>query len=386
MSTSTTSILELPSHVLVQIASYLDPSTLKSLAEVHSYLTPAAETYLYRRLVLPVSNPHHSVPHPSPYPSSNPPAGSWCDHDVTTSWEPVKPSLASRLADLGWEEDEHQSNHLDASMRLITKSLTSKSISDRTTYPRELVMDLKKCYHDVDVDLDTISFHPNTTNTIAVGHSTIHPPDRTGSIITPERAALGTSVEENVTSDHKPTLIESEWDVGRSTLLHLSRMRQLESPEHDPHLYSTFSHFPILLGVKRVEVGIYESYLGYLPHLLHFIPNLIELVLRPRSLLVESHLEFPLLNMQWPGSLESLRIDGMIDSLQPLVVDLLTQCDIRDVVLSDVQETRPTWTITRELIHALTCCETLEKIHVGRAVGAVLRKAREWPEGVLVEF
>lgn len=404
-TTTTTSILDLPSHVLVQIASHLNTLTLKSLAEVHSYLTPAAETHLYRRLTLPISNPHHSVSRQSPHPSadsdSNTLMGRGCTYDLKTTWVPSKPSLSRRLAEHGWKEDYHRSNHLDASMRLINESLTSKSVSDsdRTTYPRELVIDLKKRYHDVDLDLDTISLPAITTTTVSR-------PNQAMAVITQDAQAVFVQTQtqiqiqpqtqemtsgEGLGGDYKETSTEPEWDVSPSTLLHLSQLRQIESPAYDPHLRHTFDHFPILPSVKRVEARIYESYQGYLLYLLCLTPNLSELALRPDTLLAESSLIFPPLDIQWPGSLKTLRIEGMIDTLQPIVVDLLHQCEIRSIVLTDSDPDsdrgrRGGWAIIPELVHALLSCPTLERIEVGKAAREVLQSAREWPEGVLVDY
>ena len=319
--------LVLPSHVVVEIASYLDNPTLKSLALSHSYLTQAAETYLYRRISLPIRNPYHAVKL-----DFNVEQYQGGDQDLSTKWVPVKPSLSASLSELGWEEDVHQSNHLGASLRLLARTLTSPSLfkpgCERTMYPRELVFDLKKQYHHDDLDLDTMS-SPAILQEIPLPHPTA---DQTRAML------LEIAAENRIHYDVKSSIGYTEWDLDLETRIHLSQIRQAESPIHDHDLRSAFEALPTLPGVRQVSLTLYESFQGFLPHIFRIAPHLTELCIRPHPLLVDTPLSSPPLDLDpslWPRGLKVLNIEGMCDSLVPLVDGLIKNSSGKVSVISE---------------------------------------------------
>jgi hypothetical protein len=110
----------------------------------------------------------------------------------------------------------------------------------------------------------------------------------------------------------------------RRALLQLAEKRRDESPDLDTALLDSFTNFPILHGVKKLTVNLYESWQGYLDHVFALAPNLEEIVVRPHSLLVESPLTFARKAVVNPPSrLRSIRVEGMLDCLQGLVIDLI---------------------------------------------------------------
>lgn len=296
---SSLSLLDLPEHVLIAIASYLDPPHLKALALVHRDLGPAVETYLYRRISLPLSNQYYPV-HSSPG-TANSPLGLECDFNLAAEWKPAKPALAASLESFGWKDDTHQSNHLDASLRYMTTLLGAKYgdfNSSRAAYPRELVLDLKKQYHDIELDMNALATQA------------------------PQHSLYSYS---GIDSSEKGW--NEDWEdpaSSRRALLQLAEKRRDESPDLDTSVLDTFANFPILHGVKKLTVTLYESWQGYLDHVFALVPNLEELVVRPHSLLVESPLTFPrkaFANL--PSRLRSIRVEGILDCLQGLVIDLI---------------------------------------------------------------
>jgi hypothetical protein len=305
---SSLSLLDLPEHVLIAIASYLDPPHLKALALVHRDLGPAVETYLYRTISLPLSNqyyPVQSIPG-----TANGLLGLECDFNLAAEWKPAKPALAASLESFGWKDDTYQSNHLDSSLRYMTTLLGAKdgdSNSSRAAYPREMVLDLKKQYHDIELDMNTLAIQ-------APRHSLYSYSD--------------------IDSSEKGW--NDDWEdpaSSRRALLQLAEKRCDESPDLDTALLDTFTNFPILHGVKKLTVNLYESWQGYLDHVFALVPSLEELVVRPHSLLVESPLTFPrkaLVNP--PSRLRSIRVEGMLDCLQGLVIDLIRASDAMEHV------------------------------------------------------
>jgi hypothetical protein len=240
-------LISLPSHILIEITSYLPPPTLKALCQTHQVLREIAEIHLYEKIRLPLSNPYYAVQDQS-------------SNSGMVEYRPVKPFLAETLESLGWKEDTHRSGHLDSSLLYLIPLLKG-----REGYVKKLVIDLKDRYHDSDLDMDTYWKLTNLNRQVS---STPNPSDEPKPL-------------------HDPI---SELDNLR---LHLSSIRQAESPLHNPHLAKTIRSFPILPAVTKVTMTIYESYTGYLPYLLPLLPNLQELIIHPHELLVESPLSFP---------------------------------------------------------------------------------------------
>lgn len=353
------SILDLPSHVLVQVACHLDHPSLKSLAVAHSLFTPAAEVWLYRRLTLPLHNPHRPV-----VPACQP--LSWeCDYNLSTQWEPVKPTLARSLAEEGWKEDLHQSNHLDASLRFINRSLSSSA--ERAGYIREVSIDLKKRYHDAELDMNAAS----TTTAFS---------DVSG----------GGGYRGGMWFDGKEW--GWEWDDPASSaraMLHLAQLRRDENPDACPSLRNTFTSLPVMRGVRRLELEIYESWQGYLDHVFALVPNLEHLIIRPNALLVDSPLEFPARTFSnIPKDLKSVRFESMLDCFQPLVVDFLNECKgLEHVVLADRERgSRRQWALHTSLSGSLASSESLRRLEMGRTAREALRDhGHALNEHILVE-
>lgn len=298
----------LPSHILVDITSYLDIRTLKQLSPLHSSLREICEIHLLRSISLPLSN-----------------------HFLRSA--PLKPSLAKELEGYGWKDDIQQSNHLDASLRYLIPLLAG-----REGYVKELSIDLKHRYHDPELDLD------NLTN--------------------PTYLSI-TSDTRITTPIDKYQDPPSELDILRSKA---SLIRQRESPTHLPHLANTFTSFPLLPGVRKLKLVLYESFTGYLPYLLPLFPNLTELILEPHELLVESPLSFSSIHVGLPKlELKKLRVEPMLDSLRGLVRELIQGGTIRELVLGDGR-----WTMSEELAGVIRGCEGLSRVEVGKKGRKVL--------------
>jgi hypothetical protein len=322
-------LLDLPSHVLVAIASYLDPPHLKALALVHRDLAPAVEYHLYRRISLPLRNPHYPVQVDSTRRSGL--GGSLeCDYNFSTTWKPVKPALAASLQSLGWREDVDQSNHLDASMRYMATLLAPSEgghAEGRAMYPRELVLDLKKRYHDIELDMTSSAYE-----------------------------TLYTSPYSSIGEDKA---WQEEWDdpaTSRRSMIRLAEARRDESPDRDSEMLETFAKFPMLPGVRKLTVTLYESWQGYLDRVLSLVPNLEELVIRPHSLLVDSPLTFSRKDFHnLPVHLNSIQVEGMLDCFQDLVLDLLSSSKGINVVDLRPGErgSRRGWTMGRDLKEAI---------------------------------
>jgi hypothetical protein len=264
-------LTSLPSHILVDITSYLDNRTLKYLSPLHSILKEVCDIHLFQGISLPLSNPYLRL-------------------------IPIKPYLASALEGHGWEDNAQQSNHLDASLRFLGPLLKG-----REGYIKELSIDLKNQYHDPELDLNNLT---NPTNLL----------DPPCTVTTP---------------DDKYQEPPSELDQLR---IKASLIRQSESPTYLPHLAYTFSSFPTLPAVQSLKLTIYESFPGYLPHLFPLVPNITELILEPHDLLVESPLCIPDIQCVLPR-LRRLRVEPMIDSLRPFVRDLIRVGAIEELIL-----------------------------------------------------
>lgn len=321
-------LIHLPSHILIDITSYLSPPTLKALCQTHRTLREIAEIHLYKKIKLPLSNPYYAV-QPS-------------DSCSTIDFKPVKPSLARKLEGLGWKNDAHQSGHLDSSLLYLTPLLKG-----RAGYVRELVIDLKERYHDLDLDLDTLT-NPHTPTHM------LNPRIRTG-----------------MSSDNGPKPLGDPISELDHLRLHLSQIRQTESPLNNPHLANTFRSFPILSAVTKLKVTIYESYSGYLPFLIPLLPNLQELVIHPHEWLVQSPLTFPELKGIEVPKLRVLRVEPMLDCLRGLVGDWVRAGRVEELVLADVRGGRG-WTMDEELARTIAGCSTLKRIEIGKRAHKVL--------------
>jgi hypothetical protein len=265
-------LTSLPSHILIDITSYLDKRTLKYISPLHSILKEVCDIHLFHTISLPLSNPYlRSVP--------------------------IKPFLASTLEGYGWKDNTQQSNHLDASLLYLIPLLKGKE-----GYVKELSTDLKDRYHDPELDFHSLT---NPTNLLVPSHSMI---------ITP-----GDKYQDPL----------SELDILR---MKASSIRQSESPSHLPHLANTFSLLPILPAVRKLKLTIYESFPGFLPHLFPLLPNISELILEPHELLVESPLTVPDVRCELPR-LRKLRVEPMIDSLRGFVRDLIMVGAIEELIL-----------------------------------------------------
>jgi hypothetical protein len=265
-------LTSLPSHILIDITSYLDQRSLKYISPLHSTLKEVCDIHLFHTISLPLSNPYlRSVP--------------------------IKPHLASVLEGYGWVDDTQQSNHLDASLLYLIPLLKGKE-----GYVKHLSIDLKDRYHDPEIDHDNLT---NPTNLLIPSHSMITTP--------------GDKYQDSL----------SELDQLR---IKASLIRQSESPTHLPHLANTFSSFPTLPAVRRLKLTIYESFPGYLPFLFPLVPNITELILEPHELLVESPLAIPDIRCTLP-KVRKLRVEPMLDSLRGLVRDLIGVGAIEELVL-----------------------------------------------------
>jgi hypothetical protein len=301
------SLISLPVHILVDITSYLDLKALKVLSPLHSILREVCDIHLFRRISLPLLNVYRS------------------------------PSLATSLKSLGWKDDIRQTGHLDASIRYLAPLLES-----RAGFAKELSLDLKYRYHDIDLDLDEL------TNPIIATEPQIS----------------------HVLRDHsKPSSQDpnTELDILR---LQASLIRQSESPLHLPHLVQTFALMPILPAVRKVRLVIYESFPGYLPYLFALLPNLTELVLEPHELLVESPLSFASLDLGTLPKLKKLRVEPMLNCLRVLVGDLLKAGVVQELILGDGR-----WTMDEKLARVIRGCRSLKTIKVGKQGSRVLLAA-----------
>jgi hypothetical protein len=264
-------LTSLPSHILIDITSYLDNRSLKYISPLHSTLKDVCDIHLIKTISLPLSNPYlRSVP--------------------------IQPYLASELEGYGWRDDTRQSNHLDASLRFLIPLLKG-----REGYVKELSIDLKNRYHDPELDFNNLTNPKNPSI-----HSCAIP----------------------ISGDKYQDPL-SELDQLR---IKASLIRQSESPTHLPHLANTFSSFPTLPAVRRLKLTIYESFPGYLPFLFPLVPNITELILEPHELLVESPLAIPDIRCTLP-KLRKLRVEPMLDSLRGLVRDLIGVGAIEELVL-----------------------------------------------------
>jgi hypothetical protein len=265
-------LTSLPSHILVEITSYLDQRSLKYISPLHSTLKEVCDIHLFHIISVPLSNPYLRS-------------------------TPIKPYLASTLEGYGWKDDAQQSNHLDASLLYLIPLLKGKE-----GYVKELSIDLKDRYHDPELDFANLT---NPTNTLIHSCATSTPGDK-----------------------YQDPL--SELDRLR---IKASLIRQSESPSHLPHLAATFSLFPTLPAVRILKLTIYESFPGYLPYLFPLLPNITELILEPHDLLVESPLTVPDIRCGLP-KLRKLRVEPMIDSLRPFVRDLIRAGGIEKLILA----------------------------------------------------
>jgi hypothetical protein len=312
-------LTSLPSHILIDITSYLDQRSLKYISPLHSTLKEVCDIHLFHTISLPLSNPYlRSVP--------------------------IKPHLASVLEGYGWVDDTQQSNHLDASLLYLIPLLKGKE-----GYVKHLSIDLKDRYHDPEIDHDNLT---NPTNLLIPSHSMITTP--------------GDKYQDSL----------SELDLLR---IKASLIRQSESPSHLPHLANTFSSFPILPGIRKLKLTIYESFPGYLPYLFPLLPNITELVLEPHDLLVESPLTIPDIPCPLP-MLRRLRVEPMIDSLRPFVRDLIDIGAIEELILVGER-----WTMNKDLAAAIRDCEGLKRIEVGKKARKVLLAGQKvWDELILL--
>jgi hypothetical protein len=305
-------LTSLPSHVLLDITSYLDIRTLRHISALHSSLNEVCDVQLLKTISLPLSNPYlRSIP--------------------------MKPYLASALERYGWKDDIHQSNHLDASLRYLIPLLMG-----REGYVQELSIDLRDRYHDPDLDFDGLT---NPTNP----RFTLYPP-----IIVPPITIPGDRFKEP----------PSELDRLR---LQASLIRQSESPSHLPHLAHTFSSVPMLPAVRVLRLTIYESFQGYLPYIFRFLPNLSELILEPHDLLIESPLPFDNFNFGALPRLKKLRVEPMMNSLRTLVEKLIRAGAVEGLVLIGVR-----WTMDEKLAGAIRECKGLKRLEVGKGAKKVL--------------
>jgi hypothetical protein len=312
-------LTSLPSHILIDITSYLDQRSLKYISPLHSTLKEVCDIHLFHTISLPLSNPYlRSVP--------------------------IKPHLASVLEGYGWVDDTQQSNHLDASLLYLIPLLKGKE-----GYVKHLSIDLKDRYHDPEIDHDNLT---NPTNLLIPSHSMITTP--------------GDKYQDSL----------SELDQVR---IKASLIRQSESPSHLPYLANTFSSFPVLPGIRKLKLTIYESFLGYLPYLLPLLPNITELILEPHELLVESPLTIPDIRC-WLPRPRKLRVEPMIDLLRGLVRDLIVEGAIEELVLCGDR-----WTMDWELASSVRDCKGLNRIQVDKKARKVLLAGQKvWDEQILV--
>jgi hypothetical protein len=264
-------LTSLPSHILIDITSYLEKRALKYISPLHSTLKEVCDIHLFHTISLPLSNPYLRS-------------------------TPVKPYLASALEGYGWKDNTQQSNHLDASLLYLIPLLKGKE-----GYVKELSIDLKDQYHDPELDFANLT---NPTNTLIHSCATSTPGDK-----------------------YQDPL--SELDILR---IKASSIRQSESPSHLPHLANTFSLLPILPAVRKLKLTIYESFPGYLPYLFPLLPNITEVILEPHDLLVESPLTIPDIRCKLPR-LRKLRVEPMIDALRGFVRDLIRAGAIEELIL-----------------------------------------------------
>jgi hypothetical protein len=314
-------LTSLPSHVLLDITSYLDIRTLKHISALHSTLKEVCDVQLLKTISLPLSNPYlRSIP--------------------------MKPYLASALERYGWKDDIHQSNHLDASLQYLIPLLRG-----REGYVKELSIDLKDRYHDPELDFDNLT---NPTN--------------------PSTPGLDSPCVTPIEKFQDPPF---ELDRLR---LQASLIRQSESPSHLPHLTHTFSSIPILPAVRVLRLAIYESFHGYLPYIFPLFPNVSELILEPHDLLIESPLPFANFNFGVLPRLKKLRVEPMMDSLRMFVEELIRAGVVEELLLSGGR-----WTMDEELADAIRGSEELKRVEVGkRARKVLLAGQRVWDDRVLV--
>jgi hypothetical protein len=136
-------LTSLPSHILIDITSYLEKRALKYISPLHSTLKEVCDIHLFHTISLPFSNPYLRS-------------------------TPVKPYLASTLEGYGWKDDAQQSNHLDASLLYLIPLLKGNE-----GYVKEISIDLKDRYHDPEIDHDNLT---NPTNLLIPSHSMITTP------------------------------------------------------------------------------------------------------------------------------------------------------------------------------------------------------------------
>jgi hypothetical protein len=311
-------LTSLPSHILVDITSYLDKRSLKYISPLHSILKEVCDIHLFHTISLPLSNPYLRS-------------------------TPIKPYLASTLEGYGWKDNTQQSNHLDASFRYLIPLLKGKE-----GYVKHLSIDLKNQYHDPELDYDNLT-------------SPTNPSIRSCTITIP-----GDKYQDPL----------CELDILR---IQASSIRQSESPSHLPHLANTFSSFPILPGIRKLKLTIYESFPGYLAFLFPLLPNITELILEPHELLVESPLTIPDARCGLPR-LRKLRVEPMIDSLRGLVRDLIVEGAIEQLVLCGDR-----WTMDWKLASSVRDCDGLKRIEVGKKARKVLLAGQKvWDEQILL--
>jgi len=316
-------LTSLPSHILLDITSYLDIRTLKYLSPLHSVFKEVCDIHLFNTISLPLSNPYlRSIP--------------------------TKPDLATALEGYGWKDDIHQTNHLDASLQYLIPLLKG-----RGGYVKELSIDLKYRYHDPELDFELLT-NPSRPTIPVINAQHVTPVEK---------------------SQHQDP--PSELDELR---LQASLIRQSESPSHVPHLARTFSTFPTLPAVRVLRLTIYESFHGYLPFLFSLCPNISELILEPHDLLIESPLTFPKSNLGPLPRLKKLRVEPMLDSLRPFVRAFIREGAVEKLVLGGER-----WTMDEELADAIRESKEPKRVEVGkRARKVLLASQRMWDEHILV--
>ena len=316
-------LTSLPSHILLDITSYLDIRTLKHIAPLHSILKEVCDIHLFNTISLPLSNPYlRSIP--------------------------TKPARANALEGYGWKDDIHQTNHLDASLRYLIPLLKG-----REGYVRELSIDLKYRYHDPELDFELLT-NPTRPSTPAI-------------------------ISHHFTPVHKYPYQDPPSELDRLRV-QASLIRQSESPSHLPHLARTFSTFPTLPAVRVLRLTIYESFHGYLPHLFLLLPTLSELILEPHDLLIESPLTFPNFYFGALPGLMTLRVEPMLDSLRTFVGELIRVGVVEELILRGER-----WTMNEELADVILASEELKRVQVGkRARRVLLASQRVWDDRIVV--
>jgi hypothetical protein len=328
-------LITLPTHVLIEITSYLDQPSLKNTALVHPILKGVVDIHLFRTISIPFRNTY--------YPVQN-------ENNIITL-RPHRPHLAASLESLGWKEDYHESNHLDASFQYFIPLLKG-----REGYVKEIKMDLKDRYHDMDLDLDTYAYNSSQ-------YQSTYPDYR-----------LDRDRDEGTETEKGDDLDEFE-----RIRYHLSTLRRDESPSSLPRLCHTFSSIPVLPSLFKLDLTIYESFQGFLPHLFPLVPKLQELVIRPHHLLVESPLDFSGDCGIRPRGLRRLRVEPMCDTVKGLVGALL-----EGGIVEHLELVGEGWKLDGQLAEVIGSCPSLKSVRVGKKASKALSKMRTvWEMDIL---